>query len=406
MREHARFQAVVDILEQLAAKESRGETVLQEYFRARRYIGGADRRFVSQTVWDIVRCFGRFRFLKPDVTSREALAAYLFYGQRTAEDIDAVFSGEKFAPAVLTDAEKMFLTRLPETMPDASLEAPEFLKNIIPLSVLTAMTTAAPTDLRVNTLRTTREKVIAALTDQGIDAKETPLSPVGVRVAGRPDIKRTSLFENGDVDFQDEGSQLASLLTRARAGETVADWCAGGGGKTLAMAAMMENKGRIDAVDFYPYRMKELPERLRRAGVKNVRLPDGYAQTEKEYDAVLVDAPCSGTGTWRRFPLLRWRTTPRSVADVVETQAEILRTAATHVRKGGRLIYVTCSVLDVENKNQIESFLSDRPDFAAEDLSASYRSLTGRDKTGPTISLSPDADGTDGFFIASLQRGK
>ena len=230
-----------------------------------------------------------------------------------------------------------------------------------------------------------------------------PFSPIGVRLKGRPNLRASGLIVNGLADVQDEGSQIVSLLTRAKAGETVIDWCAGAGGKTLALAAIMENKGAIYAADANPRRLKDLPDRAVRAGVRNVVLLNGY-DALKTYDLVLVDAPCSGTGTWRRAPDARWRTTAETVKKLTAVQEDILEKACRYVRKGGRLFYITCSLLREENENRAERFLSAHPEFISEDLAPVLKEKTGIETTEKTVRLFPSVHGTDGFFAASFLR--
>jgi 16S rRNA (cytosine967-C5)-methyltransferase len=249
------------------------------------------------------------------------------------------------------------------------------------LDEMTALQSRAPVDLRVNTLKATRDEVLEGL---GHAARPTPRSPVGIRLEQAKGLERTSLFERGAFEFQDEAAQLASLMCGARPGLRVLDLAAGAGGKSLALAAMMENKGEIVAHDIRPEALAELERRAARAGasiIRTARAPEGA------FDIVLVDAPCSGTGTWRRQPELRWRLTPERLTELMTTQDALLARAAKHAR--GRLIYATCSVLPCENEDRIAAFLALHPEFAAE--AAPFRA-------------SPLSTGTDGFFAAVLYR--
>lgn len=404
MKRDARLQAVIELAENVWKSTACADNAVRGYMKNRRYIGGGDRKEIARVFWDMSRMLGRLRALDADLTPRKALLGYLFYAGENRDGVRAVFSGAQYAPYPLDAGESAFLDALPDELPDISFEAPEFLRQVISKETLEALSRPAPLDLRVNTLKATREDVLEMLKKDGIHAEKTPYAPTGVRVFDRPDLRRHRVIEDGFADVQDEGSQLVSLLSGVKAGETVVDWCAGAGGKTLALSAMMNNKGRIDAVDYYPHRMKDLPERVRRAGCENVRILEQYPVQPESYDAVLLDAPCSSTGTWRRQCYLKWRTTPESVREIVATQAQILNNAAPFVKKGGRLVYVTCSLLAQENDLQIQAFLKAHPEYELDDLSAEFNALTGAQSRGETASIRPEAFGTDGFFIARMIR--
>ncbi len=209
------------------------------------------------------------------------------------------------------------------------------------------------------------------------------------------------VFRDGLIEIQDEGSQIVSLLTQAAAGQTVIDWCAGAGGKTLAMSAMMRAKGTIYAVDNDPKRMRDLPDRACRAAANNVIVLNDYNNL-KMYDLVLVDAPCTGSGTWRRSADARWRITPQQSAGIIKTQREILDKACRFVKKGGKLFYITCSLDPAENEDQVRAFLQNHNDFKLEDLSPVLENLTGQKRTDKTVRLNPSVFQTDGFFAASF----
>ena len=275
------------------------------------------------------------------------------------------------------------------------------------------MEASAPLDLRANLLRTTREAAAAALAAEGIPTEPTPYSPWGLRIPDRRPILATKAFAEGLVEIQDEGSQLIALLCGAKPGMRVADYCAGAAGKTLAVAATMANKGRIVACDVSNTRLEGAVKRLRRAGVDNAErhlLEPGDRWVKRragQFDRVLVDAPCTGTGTWRRNPDARLRTTPRDVRELADKQAEILDTTANLVAKGGRLIYATCSVLPEENVAQVEGFLARHPGYVAVPFAEAWSSATDAPMPavdGPWMQLSPHRHGTDGFFAAVLQR--
>ncbi|PZP49499.1 MAG: SAM-dependent methyltransferase, partial [Azospira oryzae] len=269
----------------------------------------------------------------------------------------------------------------------------------------------APLDLRVNTLRASRDAALKALAEEGVSCAPTPYSPVGIRVRGKPPINRSPLFHSGVVEVQDEGSQLLAYLVAPRRGEMVVDFCAGAGGKTLHLGTLMRSEGRVYAFDVADWRLAQLKPRLRRSGLSNVypqRIDSENDPRVKrlagKIDRVLVDAPCSGTGTLRRNPDLKWRQSPATVAALKRTQAAILEAAARLVKPGGRLVYATCSFLQEENDAIIQAFLERTPTFslvpAAQVLADHGIALD----TGPCLRLFPHLHGTDGFFAAVLDR--
>jgi len=269
-------------------------------------------------------------------------------------------------------------------------------------------------DMRVNTIKGTRDAAIAALAEDGIIAWPTPLSPVGLRVDGRPPIARSRAWREGLVEVQDEASQLAALVLGAKPGERVLDFCAGAGGKTLAIAAGMANKGRLMATDSDARRLDEAVPRLRRADVHNVTRRaigaegDAWLGRQKGgFDRVLVDAPCTGTGTFRRNPDAKWRTSPEELAHLVQLQAHLLDRAAALVKPGGRLVYATCSVLLEEDEEQVDGFLARHPDFRAVPIAQAWGQVGSARPVpvdGTHLVLTPARHSTDGFFAAVLER--
>ena len=270
---------------------------------------------------------------------------------------------------------------------------------------MAALSEPAPLDLRVNLLKATREAARAALRAEGWDAVPTTLSPWGLRLDGRRPVTSGPAFQSGLIEIQDEGSQLIAAITDARPGMKVVDWCAGAGGKTLALAGAMANRGQIVACDVSGSRLDGAVRRLRRAGVNNVERHlvapgDKWAKRRAgSFDRVLVDAPCTGTGTWRRNPDARHRLTETDLLELVPKQASILDTAQALVRPGGRLIYATCSVLPEENEGQVAAFLTRLPAFSLLPLAAEWP--PGGDGM---LVLTPARHGTDGFFAAVLER--
>lgn len=338
------------------------------------------------------------------------------------------FSGGKFGPTSLAAAETAALAML-EThtldhpdMPDAvRLEVPDWILPHLSArfgadlpAELAALGEPAPLDLRANLLKTTRDQALAALAGEGITAEPTPLSPWGLRVEGRRPVSTGKAFQGGLIEIQDEGSQIVAALVGAAPDMRVVDWCAGAGGKTLALAMAMGNRGHIVACDVSAPRLDGAVRRLRRAGVHNVErhlveAGDKWAKRRAgTFDRVLVDAPCTGTGTWRRNPDARLRLTERDLAELLPKQAGILALASRLVRKSGRLVYATCSVLPEENEAQVSAFLTAHPDFTVVPIAQAWAEAgvlpLPAPSAGPFLMLSPRRHGTDGFFAAVLER--
>ncbi|MBN9507976.1 MAG: RsmB/NOP family class I SAM-dependent RNA methyltransferase [Alphaproteobacteria bacterium] len=429
MTPSARLASAIELLAAIDLDPRKpADAVANDFFRSRRFIGGADRRAVAERVWSALRARRRLAWwlarVEAPVTPRLLLAASLVLDEVAVETVAKSFSGGKFGPAPLVPAEQRALRLLeghtlahPE-MPEAvALEVPDWL--LIPLAArfggalateLAALAEPAPLDLRVNLLKATREEAQASLAAEGVAAEPTPFSPWGLRVSGRRPITAGRTFLEGLIEIQDEGSQLVVGLMDARPGERVADWCAGAGGKTLALAMMMGNAGHIAACDTSAPRLEGAVRRLRRAGVHNVErhalLPgDRWVKRRAGgFDRVLVDAPCTGTGTWRRNPDARLRLSARDLAELLEKQARILAEAARLVRSGGRLVYATCSLLTEENEAQVQGFLAAHPEFAVLPLERAWTLPGAPPCPGPHLALTPHRHGTDGFFAAVLER--
>jgi 16S rRNA (cytosine967-C5)-methyltransferase len=278
---------------------------------------------------------------------------------------------------------------------------------------MAALNAAAPIDLRVNSLRADRETARRALAAEHITAEPTPWSPLGLRLKHRAPLAGTSVFKDGFVEVQDEGSQLAALLADARPGMRLVDFCAGAGGKSLALAAGMNNRGKLVACEVSAWRLERSARRLRRAGVSNVERRTLTSERDpwvkhhaKSFDRVFVDAPCLGIGSWRRNPDGKWRARPQDLAELVERQRDILASASRLVKPGGRLIYVTCSLLREENEDQAEAFLAAHPDFALYPAARAWEeTIGGRSPAGDEyLRLTPARHGTDGFFTAIFER--
>jgi 16S rRNA (cytosine967-C5)-methyltransferase len=383
----ARVQAAIEILDEvIAAARSGGaaaDTIVSRYFGTRRYAGSKDRRAVREHVYRAIRAWPA-----PPPSGREAMLGLA----ADEPGLAALFDGSSHGPAPAAE---------PGPVPGGAAVPDWLASRLDPLVApdeWPALLGRAPLDLRVNRLRGTRADALAALAE----AVPTPLSPLGLRLPEGTRVEELPAWNHGLVEIQDEGSQLLSLACTAAPGMTVVDLCAGAGGKTLALAAEMADEGRLVACDTDRGRLSRMPPRLARAGVRIVeaRLLDpgaeraALADLAGSADLVLVDAPCSGTGTWRRNPELRWRLTPERLGPLVKLQAYLLDLAAELVRPGGLIVYAVCSLLAEEGRGQAEAF------GARSALVPEAPPIAGGRAAGSGLALSPGHDGTDGFFVA------
>ena len=412
----AQFDAVVDALRRVLPCERPADAVLSAYFRDMRKLGAQDRHLIAETIFAVLR---RRAFLTaltaPSATPRRLVIASLIKVRGlNVRELDGI----------LTEAEKKWVVELKAAHPELDLagraELPEWVVDALRaggqdddaiVALGHSMQNSAPLDLRANTLKMRREDVLAALRAAGLELAPTPFSPVGLRVKGKPPINRHPLFLEGAVEVQDEGSQLLSLLVGARRGEMVVDFCAGAGGKTLHLGAMMASRGRLYAFDVSEKRLANLKPRLARSGLSNVT--PQLIQNENDskikrlagkVDRVLVDAPCSGLGTLRRNPDLKFRQSPASIAELNKTQASILARAAQLVKPGGRLVYATCSILPAENYAIVDAFLAAHPEFSETPVNILLEQAGVALDTGSRLRLLPGVHSTDGFFAAVLTR--
>jgi len=409
----ARLQMAIEILEGLERTAQPTDRFLKAWFRTRRFAGSKDRRAIAEQVFSVQRHRAHLAHRMGGDTPRALVIASLL---ETHEDAAALFSGG-YGPPPLTDADRAAMAATQEPAPAWVLgEYPSWLEaellrafgDDLP-QAMAALIPRAPTDLRINTLKATRDDVIAALSKDSIAAAPTPYAPHGVRIAGDvPNLSKSPLFESGAFEFQDEAAQIASHLCNAKPDMRVLDLAAGAGGKSLALAAAMQNTGEIVACDVRGEALFELEKRARRAGVtiiKTVALE--HAAPEGAFDLVLVDVPCSGSGTWRRQPELRWRLTPARLAELTEIQDRLLDQAAGLTAPGGRLVYTTCSILPVENQDRAQAFLARHPGFAALALRENWPQ--NHDGTAPPglshdFRASPGLTGTDGFYCTAFRR--
>ncbi len=427
MQPGARLQAAIEILTEIMERGRPASVALADWGKAHRFAGSGDRSWIGNLVFDSLRRKQSLSYLMRSDTSRAVALAALRKGWNVSiQEIASFCNGEGFCPAPLTSEEESGLANsdLSEAPPWIQGDYPEWLHPSFSevfgdraVAEGQALAARAPVDLRVNTLKATREKVLKALARH--EAAATPYSPVGVRLPPReggarsPNVEADLAHGRGWFEVQDEASQIAALLAGAGPRMQVADICAGAGGKTLVMAAQMQNTGQIYAYDSDAVRFRPIFERLKRAGARNVQtLPPGdesaLAALEGRMDLALIDAPCSGTGVWRRRPDAKWRLTSAQLAERTETQSALLERAARLLKPQGTLAYVTCSILPRENDEQIKAFLEHNPSFsvmdaeqrAAKVLSQSVTRSGNHNKMG--LLLTPARQGADGFYIALL----
>lgn len=400
----AQWQLACAVLDEVLQGRA-ADRCLQAAFRERRNMGSRDRAWVTEMVYGVLRDLRRLHAMVGEGSSAALCAALLLRGERVApERLQALGVDVEALRAQLAAHDDDALTpaeraNVPDTIYAAWQQ--QFGGDVDALAA--TLCEQAPVDLRVNTLKCERAQAQAVLAEAGVEVQVTPYAPQGLRVARRAALQNLPAYRDGWIEPQDEGSQLLALLVDAQPDETVIDYCAGAGGKTLALAAQMQNCGTLCAWDSDSTRLARLAPRLQRAGVQCVQIRTlGNDETSDMLaDAVLVDAPCSATGTWRRQPEARLKALDLSALTTL--QAQILARAARHVRPGGRLIYATCSLLDAENIDIVEAFMAEHPQFELDDAGA-VLARSGVSLSGRTLQLLPHRHGTDGFFGAVLRR--
>ncbi len=426
----ARVSAAIEVLADIEARKRPAADALKDWGLAHRFAGSGDRAAIGNLVFDALRKRASAAYAMGEDSPRALVLRTLVASWgKTPEEVAALADGSRYAPEPLSEAERAGLAR------DLPADAPASIRGDYPgwLQPLfenafgdraaeegAALAGRAPVDLRVNTLKTTREKVLKALTR--FKPKPTPFSPLGVRILQAPGPGRSPHVEaeaghgKGWYEVQDEASQVAALLTGGKPKTQVIDLCAGAGGKTLALAALMQNTGQLYAYDSDRMRLRPIFERLKRAGVRNAQvLPAGESAAlvplHGKMDLVVIDAPCTGSGVWRRRPDAKWRLSPQMLEARIKEQEAVLVEGAPLVKPGGRLAYITCSLLPPENRDQVAAFLARHPEFKlipwrnlwAEAL-PDVAQRPSADGAEETLLMTPASHGTDGFFVAVLER--
>ncbi|MXW92547.1 MAG: RsmB/NOP family class I SAM-dependent RNA methyltransferase [Rhodospirillaceae bacterium] len=427
-----RVQAAIEILDAILAPPAGRErapahAVVAGYTRKRRYIGSKDRRAITGQVWQALRYRGRALWAsgRERLSGRElAVAALAGAAGLSDADMDSRFGGSAYGPQGLNASERALAAAVRAAsgpppwavanMPDwLAAEAEPVLGHAGPAG-WQALAEEVPATLRVNTLKADRDSCLAALRDAGVDAAPTALSPLGIRLQSRANLARLPAMRDGWLESQDEGSQIVAALAAAGPGMQVLDYCAGGGGKALALAAAMANEGRIVATDTDAGRLASLPRRAARAGATIIEcreIAPGEIVEPSAFDRVLVDAPCSGSGAWRRQPEAPWRLDRARYAEQQAAQSEILAAAAPSVAPGGRLVYATCSLFPAENDAIVERFLRADASFRPVPAGDLWRAILGTEPPAGAIDgnaarLLPHSASTDGFFVAAMERAR
>ncbi|MGC4024295.1 MAG: RsmB/NOP family class I SAM-dependent RNA methyltransferase [Mesorhizobium sp.] len=439
MRLGGRLAAAIEVLQDMEQRRRPVAEALKDWGLSHRFAGSGDRGAIGNIVYDALRRKFSATWLTGDNSARgQAFGALLLEWGLSPDAINKELTGDRFAPEPLNAVELAGVqSRLREEMPDEMrADCPDWVVPHLQAAFGDAWVDEAaglgerpPLDLRVNTLLSDRETVLGELGEtgaapmriasQGVRIAPMRIASQGVRIApiaggGRhPNVQAEPAFQKGWFEIQDEGSQIAAELAGAKPGMQVLDYCAGGGGKTLALAAIMKNEGRIVAHDSEKQRLAPIFDRLRRSEVRNVEVVARAAELEPlvgSMDIVLIDAPCTGSGTWRRRPDAKWRLSQKQVEQRCREQADILDKASRFVKPGGRLVYITCSVFDAENRDQLAAFAARNKAFEIVDHVALWSECFPRavdlarvDATGG-IRLSPKLSGTDGFYFAALTR--
>ncbi|WP_420332364.1 RsmB/NOP family class I SAM-dependent RNA methyltransferase [Roseibium sp.] len=428
MKDGGRLAAAIEVLTEVENRHRPVQASLKDWGTSHRFAGSGDRTAIGNLVFDALRNRASLAALMKDTSPRAVvLATYALTWEKGLEALAQVLEQDRHAPEPLTPGETESLAGKGAAEMTHWEQAdipqwvwPEFeaLFGVDAVREGNALATRAPIDLRVNTLKADRDKVLKRISHTG--AAPTKLSPIGARIVAKPGpgrlphIQAEEGFQKGWFELQDEASQLAASLAQAKPGEQVLDYCAGGGGKTLALAASMQNKGQLYAYDADRLRLAPIHERLKRAGVRNIQVRDPASSTledlKGQMDLVFIDAPCTGTGVWRRRPDSKWRLAEKALGDRIEDQRTVLQRARDYVKAGGRLAYVTCSLLPQENQHQIDWFLKENADFELVSLSESWKDLFPGQPQPKYASprgemlFTPASTDTDGFFVALLKR--
>ena len=402
MQTGARYQAVLEILTEIFQDKIPADKIINDYLRQKKYIGSKDRRFITNMVWHIIRNRQKLEF---DTQSSDVRRILLYANK---DKISEIFDDSKYGLSSLTDEEKSWLSQEnEEPYPDyVEAECPKWLfEKIKNIDFCKALNQTATTDIRTHGI--IRAELQQKLEAEGIETTSGAYSPHCLKISNRLVLNNCMAWQDGLFEIQDEASQIAALLVDANPNHKIIDYCCGAGGKSLAISNELKNQGEILAYDIDAKRLENIKPRMQRLKVKNISLTDIIADSDKDYDRFVLDAPCSGTGTWRRSPDAKFRLTKEKLYGLTQIQSDLLNIASQKTAKGGRIIYITCSVLKDENEDIIEKFLSQNENFTpinlkelwAKKIEAPYPC-----KEEKYLRMSPLTTSTDGFFVCILER--
>ncbi|MGN6671497.1 MAG: RsmB/NOP family class I SAM-dependent RNA methyltransferase [Candidatus Nucleicultricaceae bacterium] len=433
MRPSAHYQTILELLPEIHNPKVSLDTFLERYFRSRRFMGSGDRKAISTGLYDIIRNWAYINTSLKNIassfkTDRAPLIAFMILVKKLPKsDFNTYFNGDQYGllpldpeesrmaqalydiPCTLEERPLEIQANIPTWMADPSLYGDVFRSHL--KDELEALNSPASVDLRVNTLKTSRDALLKILKNLYPSARLIPLTRNGIRLDGRTALHALKEFKDGHFEIQDAGSQLIAQRIQQSNPQHILDYCAGAGGKTLYLAEMLNKTGKITATDIAAHRLDEAKKRADRAGAKNIAfIPFTHFHATSphngHYDCVVVDAPCTGSGTLRRKPELRWRLTPEDIKVMSTLQLDVIKDASTFVKQGGELVYITCSLFRAENENVVQNFLEHHPDFHLLECTekASHLHRDAPSFKGPFIHLSPYSTETDGFFAAFLKR--
>lgn len=402
MQSGARYQAILEIITQVFKDEQPADKIINDYTKARKYIGSKDRRFIVDEVWQIIRNRCKLTF---DAKSDDPRKILLYYNK---DRLEQVFDGSTYGLTPLTKEEQNWLRQEnDEPYPDwVEAECPRWLyEKIGNLEFCKALNGQAQTDVRAHGI--SADELQAKLAAEGIESKKGAYSPYCLKIKERLVLNNCMVWQDGYLDVQDEASQLAAILIDAKPEHKIIDYCCGAGGKSLALSNILKDNGHILAYDIEAKRLEAIKPRMARLNVHDIELTEIIADSDKDFDRFILDAPCSGTGTWRRAPDAKFRLTKEKLFGLTKIQAELLEIAAVKTKIGGRIIYITCSVLPDENEKQIEQFLAAHNEFKPVNMRELWESKIAAPYPHDDerwLRLSPYKTGTDGFFICVLEK--
>ena len=428
----ARIAAVIEILELLDKSIFTTESPISGYFRSRRYIGSSDRKDITEKIFRIMRRRARLNWLSGYDTVRGRVITDLFFSNGKSEDlVKALFNEKKYNPLPLNDEENSLFAKLKiqsfsseNYPPEVEAELPKWIFNILIKQwksnfgfEIAAFNRPAQICLRVNTMKDSLRNTQKRLLKDKIITEATNLSPIGLKLKVRENLSKSFALKNGLIEIQDEGSQLIAALVDSKPNHKTIDLCAGAGGKALALGAAMKNTGLIIACDTNSKRLNKIKPRIKRSGLKNISIyhiknnnDAFFSEHAQTSNRVLIDVPCSGSGTWRRAPEKKWKITKTILSDLISTQKTLMQQAAQLILTGGRLIYSTCSVLPKENEEQVDWFLNQHANFRLIPIDDIWLKIFGDQcpknviSSNNYLSLTPARHDTDGFFASILEK--